>query len=88
MREVVARVPSRACAVLGICNGFQILAEAGLLPGALLRNADLRFICQPVGSGRDARQRFTGALCRARTVSLPIAHHDGNYFIDRTSLSG
>lgn len=66
--------------VLGICNGFQVLTEAGLLPGALMRNAGLKFICKPValrviGTG----SIFTSGLMGGEEITLPVAHHDGNY---------
>ena len=86
MREV-ARQADRGVAVLGICNGFQILAEAGLLPGALIRNAGLRFVCRwaelEVGT-RDSA--FTRDYV-AGDLRLPVAHHDGNYVIDEGGLA-
>ncbi|MDR1875607.1 MAG: phosphoribosylformylglycinamidine synthase subunit PurQ, partial [Synergistaceae bacterium] len=82
MAEVV-RQAGRGTKVLGICNGFQILTEAGLLPGALLRNRDLLFL------GRDVWLRvendatpFTNAYAKGQVIRLPVAHGDGNYFID------
>ena len=82
MKEVV-RQAGRGTRVLGICNGFQILTEAGLLPGALLRNRDLLFI------GRDVWLRvennatpFTNAYAKGQVIRLPVAHGDGNYYID------
>jgi phosphoribosylformylglycinamidine synthase len=74
--------------VLGICNGFQVLTETGLLPGALMRNAGIRFVCRPaeplfVESGDSAFTRGWGAGAR---IALPIAHHDGNYQADATTL--
>jgi phosphoribosylformylglycinamidine synthase I len=72
--------------VLGICNGFQILTEAGLLPGALIRNAGLRYICRTVGLRVGTRDSsFTSALPAG--IRLPIAHHDGNYTIDADGLA-
>jgi len=86
MREVVARA-GRGVAVLGICNGFQMLAETGLLPGALMRNADLRFVCRPVGLRVEATDSpFTGGYRAGQVVRLPVAHMDGNYFADRDTL--
>ena len=86
MREV-ARRAEQGVAVLGICNGFQILAEAGLLPGALIRNAGLRFVCRwaelEVGT-RDSA--FTRDYV-AGDLRLPVAHHDGNYVIDEGGLA-
>ena len=75
--------------VLGVCNGFQVLIEAGLLPGALMRNAGLKFVCAPVAA--DGRDRPTApspaATARGETIRLPIAHHDGNYFADAATLA-
>jgi phosphoribosylformylglycinamidine synthase len=71
--------------VLGVCNGFQVLTEMRLLPGALMRNAGLRFICR-TATLRVATQDspFTHGYAKGQTVRLPIAHHDGNYFADET----
>jgi phosphoribosylformylglycinamidine synthase len=67
--------------VLGVCNGFQVLIEAGLLPGALMRNAGLRFLCMNVALRVEtADSVFTAGYARGATIELPIAHHDGNYF--------
>lgn len=73
--------------VLGICNGFQILAEAGLLPGVLMRNARLDFICRdvPLVVG-NAASAFTQGYRAGEGISLPVAHHDGNYFADTATL--
>lgn len=66
--------------VLGICNGFQVLLEMGLLPGALLRNAQLKYICKPVGLRVETTQTlFTSAYEQGSVITLPVAHHDGNY---------
>jgi phosphoribosylformylglycinamidine synthase len=74
--------------VLGVCNGFQVLIEAGLLPGALMRNAGLRFVCAPaalvVGTADSA---FTRGFARGETVRFPVAHHDGNYVADDGTLA-
>jgi phosphoribosylformylglycinamidine synthase I len=73
--------------VLGICNGFQILVEAGLLPGALLRNADLKFICRTIELRTETTNSpFTNALTKGETLHLPIAHGDGRYFADDATL--
>ncbi|MCI4645173.1 MAG: phosphoribosylformylglycinamidine synthase subunit PurQ [Hyphomonadaceae bacterium] len=73
--------------VLGICNGFQILCETGLLPGALMRNASLDFVCKPQALKPDsANSAFTSAYAGVDEVSIPIAHHDGNYFADEATL--
>ena len=67
--------------VLGVCNGFQVLLEAGLLPGAMLRNADLAFICKPVNLRVErADTLFTKEYEAGETVSIPVAHGDGNYY--------
>ena len=80
MREVVTRAET-GVAVLGICNGFQILTEAGLLPGALMRNADLRFICRRVHLRVEATDTaFTRRYKKGQVVAFPIAHMEGNYF--------
>jgi phosphoribosylformylglycinamidine synthase I len=74
--------------VLGICNGFQILCEAGLLPGALLRNAGLRFICRQVHIRIEtADTPFTGAAKSSQVLKMPIAHAEGNYFCDEATLA-
>lgn len=65
---------------IGICNGFQVLLETGILPGALMRNADLKFICKPVAlSVETTTSAFTDLYSKGDTVSYPVAHHDGNY---------
>lgn len=70
-------------AVLGICNGFQIITEAGLLPGALLRNAHLKFVCKNVWLRvENAAAPFTSAYKKNSVLSIPVAHHDGNYFAE------
>lgn len=74
--------------VLGICNGFQVLTETGLLPGALMRNAGLRFVCKRVDlTVATADSAFTRLWTRGARVSLPIAHHDGNYTLDAEGLA-
>jgi phosphoribosylformylglycinamidine synthase I len=86
MREVVARA-KKGVAVLGICNGFQILAEAGLLPGALMRNASLRFVCRDVWlKVEDTESAFTRTYTPGDVIRIPIAHADGNYFADDETL--
>ncbi|WP_033923289.1 phosphoribosylformylglycinamidine synthase subunit PurQ [Sphingomonas sp. 37zxx] len=73
--------------VLGICNGFQILTETGLLPGALMRNAGLDFVCRDVRLtiGND-QSMFTRDYDADETITVPVAHHDGNYFADSETL--
>jgi phosphoribosylformylglycinamidine synthase subunit PurQ / glutaminase len=79
---------SRGGLVMGICNGFQILCEAGLLPGALLRNKDLRFICDHVNIRVEATDTpYTNRCQRGQVLSVPIAHGDGNYFCDDDTLA-
>ena len=86
MREVVARA-GKGTAVLGVCNGFQVLTECGLLPGALMRNAGLRFICKPVDLRVETdRTIFTDHYEPGQVIRVPVAHHDGNYFADETTL--
>ena len=77
----------RGGAVLGVCNGFQVLTELGLLPGALMRNAGLRFVCKPVQLRVAATDSpFTAGYKAGQTVTFPVAHHDGNYFADTATL--
>jgi len=86
MREVVAAA-GRGTPVLGICNGFQVLTEAGLLPGVLMRNAGLDFICRDVRlEVVNADTPFTQAYRPGEHVSLPVAHHDGNFQADTQTL--
>jgi phosphoribosylformylglycinamidine synthase len=86
MREVVAHA-KRGGLVLGICNGFQILTEAGLLPGTLMRNARLKFLCREVFLRVETNATaFTSAYDNGQVISVPIAHHDGNYFADADTL--
>ena len=74
--------------MLGICNGFQILTEAGLLPGALMRNAGLKFVCRKVALRVENSQTFfTAGYAANQVVEFPIAHHDGNYFADAETLA-
>jgi phosphoribosylformylglycinamidine synthase len=85
--EEVARFAQSGGKVLGICNGFQILAEAGLLPGALLQNASCKFICRQVElMVENDRTPFSRALKKGQRIRLPVAHADGNYFIDDEGL--
>ena len=86
--ESVARFGAGGGLVLGICNGFQILCEAGLLPGALMRNAGLKFISKPVRVRVEtADTPFTNTCQKGEVLTLPIAHMDGNYFCDETTLA-
>ena len=73
--------------VLGVCNGFQVLTEMRLLPGALMRNAGLKFVCRSMGLRvASTDTAFTSAYARGQEVALPIAHHDGNFTIDAEGL--
>lgn len=82
MTEIV-RQAERGVAIIGICNGFQILTEAGLLPGVLMRNAELAFLCKPVTLEVATQNSvFTGGYRAGQEVVFPVAHHDGNYTID------
>ncbi len=86
MTEVAARARA-GVPVLGVCNGFQILIEAGLLPGALMRNAGLRFVCRDVCLRvEDDRSVFTQGYRAGQVIRMPIAHLDGNYFADDAVL--
>ena len=86
MRAVVAAA-SEGRAVLGICNGFQILTESGLLPGALMRNAGLDFVCRDVPLLVENNQSiFTSRYSAGEAITIPVAHHDGNYVADATTL--
>jgi phosphoribosylformylglycinamidine synthase len=86
MRDVVAKAKS-GVPVLGICNGFQILCETGLLPGVLQRNASLKFICKDVWlKVESTRTRFTGCYNQGEVAQMICAHGDGNYFADAATL--
>lgn len=87
MRAVVD-FAERGGIVLGICNGFQVLIEAGLLPGALMRNAGLKFVCRDVLLRVEtSASPFTGAYNAGTVIRVPVAHHDGNYIADRRTLA-
>ncbi|WP_299702498.1 phosphoribosylformylglycinamidine synthase subunit PurQ [uncultured Tateyamaria sp.] len=74
--------------VFGVCNGFQVLTETGILPGALLRNAGLKYICKTVGLKVETSQSaFTEGYNAGDVIDIPIAHHDGNYFADDSTLN-
>ncbi|OAN60212.1 phosphoribosylformylglycinamidine synthase subunit PurQ [Sphingomonas sp. TDK1] len=85
--QAVIEAANRGTPVIGICNGFQILTETGLLPGALMRNAGLDFVCRDVPLVVDNSQSiFTSAYQAGEQLSIPVAHHDGNYFADAETL--
>jgi len=87
LREVAARA-AKGVPLLGICNGFQVLTETGLLPGALLRNADLKFVCKDVHLTVETSQTlFTARYQAGQTIRIPVAHHDGNYYADDDTLA-
>ena len=86
MAAVVAAA-ARGVPVLGVCNGFQVLTEAGLLPGALMRNAGLHFICRSVPlTVENSQTLFTQTYEAGEAIRVPIAHHDGNYQADAATL--
>lgn len=86
MREVQAHA-QRGGLVLGVCNGFQVLTEAGLLDGVLLRNKNLKFICREVQlKVENTATKFTANYKKGQIINAPIAHHDGNYFADEATL--
>lgn len=86
MKEVVKRAES-GVPTLGVCNGFQVLTEAGVLPGALMRNANLHFVCRDVPlTVENADTLFTSGHAKGDTITIPVAHHDGNYFADDETL--
>lgn len=86
MRAVIEKAKA-GTPVLGICNGFQILTEAGLLPGAFLRNAGLNFVCRVVTLRvENVQSLFTSGFAKGQHVSFPVANHDGNYFADEETL--
>ena len=83
----VKAAAERGVAVLGVCNGFQILTEAGLLPGALMRNAGLHFVCRDVPlTVANSQTAFTSRYEAGESVTIPVAHHDGNYQADPETL--
>ena len=86
-RAVVAHA-DRGGYVLGVCNGFQVLTETGLLPGALMRNAGLKFICKSVDLVVQTQDTaFTAGYQAGQVIGLPVAHHDGNYTVDPDTLA-
>lgn len=86
--QAVAEKARQGVMVMGVCNGFQILLEAGLLPGALMRNATLKFVCREVKlEVANANTAFTRGYQAGQIIRCPVAHHDGNYFADEETLN-
>jgi phosphoribosylformylglycinamidine synthase subunit PurQ / glutaminase len=85
--RAVGEAAARGVPVLGVCNGFQVLTEAGLLPGALMRNAGLSFVCRPVPLRvENSQSLFTAQYEAGEQILIPVAHHDGNYQADEATL--
>lgn len=85
--QEVKKHAQRGGLVIGICNGFQVLTESGLLPGVLMRNAKLKFLCREVYLRVDNNTTpFTREYGKGQVINVPIAHHDGNYFADEATL--
>jgi phosphoribosylformylglycinamidine synthase subunit PurQ / glutaminase len=85
--ESVRKFASGGGLVLGICNGFQILCESGLLPGALMRNVGLKYVCKPVSVRvENVETPFTNACTKGEVLTIPIGHMEGNYFCDSATL--
>ncbi|MGU3398444.1 phosphoribosylformylglycinamidine synthase subunit PurQ [Brucellaceae bacterium D45D] len=86
--QAVREKADKGVMVMGVCNGFQILVEAGLLPGALMRNASLKFVCREVKlEVSNANTAFTRGYTQNQIIRCPVAHHDGNYFADAEALN-
>ncbi|MFC4803040.1 phosphoribosylformylglycinamidine synthase subunit PurQ [Neobacillus sp. GCM10023253] len=86
MKEVI-KAAEAGKPVMGVCNGFQILLEAGLLPGAMRRNESLSFICKPVElKVENNESMFTGEYALGQTITIPVAHGEGNYYCDEETL--
>jgi len=85
--QAVVEAAGRGVPVLGVCNGFQVLTEAGLLSGALLRNAGMNFVCREVAlTVENSQSLFTAGYEAGQQITIPVAHHDGNYFADSETL--
>ncbi len=85
--DAVIAAAGKGVPVLGVCNGFQVLTESGLLPGALMRNASQNFVCRTVPlKVENTQSLFTAGYEAGETVHIPVAHHDGNYFADTETL--
>lgn len=86
--DQVVKAAKKGAYILGVCNGFQVLTEVGLLPGTLMRNRDLKFICRTVPlTVANSDSAFTKGYGAGETLQIPIAHHDGNFFADDATLS-
>jgi phosphoribosylformylglycinamidine synthase len=86
--RAVAEAAARGVPVLGVCNGFQVLTEAGLLPGALMRNSGLSFVCRPAHlTVENSQSLFTSGYAQGEEIVIPVAHHDGNYQADSETLA-
>ncbi|HWK15455.1 MAG TPA: phosphoribosylformylglycinamidine synthase subunit PurQ [Rhizobiaceae bacterium] len=86
--RAVAEKAAQGVLVMGVCNGFQILLEASLLPGALMRNASLKFVCREVKlEVANAQTPFTRHYSQGQIIRCPVSHHDGNYFTDAETLA-
>jgi phosphoribosylformylglycinamidine synthase len=85
--RAVIDAANRGVPVLGVCNGFQVLTETGLLPGALMRNAGINFVSRPVKlTVENSQTLFTSGYEQGETIRIPVAHHDGNYHADDATL--
>lgn len=85
--EAIRRKAEAGVKVMGVCNGFQILVEAGMLPGALMRNTSLKFVCKQIKlEVVNADTDFTRAYEKGQIIRCPVAHHDGNYFVEDETL--
>ncbi|MEO1221140.1 MAG: phosphoribosylformylglycinamidine synthase subunit PurQ [Pseudomonadota bacterium] len=85
--KAVVQAAERGIPVLGVCNGFQVLTESGLLPGALMRNAGQTFVCRTVDlEVANTASIFTRGFTQGQVLRIPVAHHDGNYFADEATL--
>ncbi len=85
--EPVIEAARRGVRILGVCNGFQILTETGLLPGALMRNSDIHFVCKNAElEVTNSETVFTSRYPKDESISIPVAHHDGNFFADNDTL--
>ncbi len=85
--QAIREKAAQGVKVLGVCNGFQILVEAGMLPGALMRNTSLKFVCREVKlEVVNAETDFTRAYAQGQIIRCPVAHHDGNYFVEAETL--